>query len=199
VRAAALAEARFGLGRGVAEFLFVVIGTGVSGVLVQDGRPYAGSRGAALVIANGTTVLQCAHCGRRTDSIVEDIASGPGIAAAWGSARAETVLRAAETGDARALAVIDHATRELGRVLALLVNSLDPAVLILGGGLGSAPGPYFDALAGSVRAGLWTGAPHDLPILQSRLGDDAGLIGAALGAGPRPNAAASPMQAPAAR
>jgi glucokinase len=184
VRAAALAEARFGLGRGVADFYFLTIGTGVSGVLVQNGRPYEGSRGAALVIANGTTLLQCQHCGALTETIVEDIASGPGIAAAWGSDRAETVLQAAERGDVRALAIIDHATRELGRIVALLVNSLDPAVLILGGGLGSAPGAYVRALTAAIRAGLWTGALNDLPILQSQLGDDAGLIGAAVAADP---------------
>jgi glucokinase len=52
VRAAALAEARFGAGRGLTDFYFVTIGTGVSGGLVMDGVPYAGSRGAAWVIAS---------------------------------------------------------------------------------------------------------------------------------------------------
>lgn len=180
VRAAALAEAQYGAGRGVEDFYYVTIGTGVSGVLVQGGRPYAGSRGAALVIANGQTRLRCRACGQITTTIAEDIASGPGLAAAWGKGeRAEDVLAAAEAGDAEAIEVIDTAAQELGRILALLANSLDPARIVLGGGLGSAPGIYFEALCSAIRAGLWQEDIRDLPIVQSSIGPDAGLIGAA--------------------
>ncbi|QYZ69333.1 ROK family protein [Neotabrizicola shimadae] len=180
VRAAALAEALYGAGRGVEDFYYVTIGTGVSGVLVQGGRPYAGSRGAALVIANGQTRLRCRACGQITTTIAEDIASGPGLAAAWGKGdKAEEVLAAAEAGDAAAVEVIDAATQDLGRILALLANSLDPARIVLGGGLGSAPGIYFEALCNAVRAGLWHEDSRDLPIMRSFIGPDAGLIGAA--------------------
>lgn len=180
VRAAALAEARHGAGRGGADFVYVTIGTGVSAVLVQNGVPYAGSRGAALVIANGRTATRCASCGHVETRVVEDIASGPAIAAAHApGSRAEDVLSAAEAGDQRAIAVIDHATGELGRVLSLLADALDPACLVIGGGLGSAKGYYFDSLTRAIRASLWDGGGRDLPILQAALGPDAGLIGAA--------------------
>lgn len=181
VRAAALAEARFGAARQGADFYFLSIGTGVSGVLVQGGVPYAGTRGAALVIANGPTRLHCPHCGMVASHVVEDVASGPGIAQAFGpQATAEQVLAAAAGGDARAIAVIAHATHELGRVVALLVNSLDPAMVVVGGGLGSAPGAYFESLRREILAGIWEGHAHDLAILRSTIGPDAGLIGAAL-------------------
>lgn len=179
VRAAALAEARFGAGRGIADFLYVTIGTGVSGVLVQDGVPYAGSRGAALVIANGTTRHRCPGCGHVTAHMVEDLASGPGLAAAYG-APAEQVLAAGRSGDARACEVIGNATFELGRVLALLADALDPAAIVIGGGLGSAPGPYFEGLVSATRAGLWADDDRSLPFLQARLGADAGIVGAAV-------------------
>ena len=180
VRAAALAEARFGAGRDLADFNFVTIGTGVSGVLVLDGVPYAGSRGAALVIANSLERHCCPACGHVSTGMVEDIASGPGLVAAYGQrGRAEDVLAAAEQGDATALHVIDHATAQLGRVLALLADSLDPQGMVVGGGLGSAPGPYFEALTRAIRAGLWDGVPNPMAITQAALGPDAGLIGAA--------------------
>ncbi len=51
---------------------------------------------------------------------------------------------------------------------------------MIGGGLGCAPGPYFDALAARVRSGLWDGVPNPLRITQATMGPDAGLIGAAL-------------------
>ena len=180
VRAAALAEARFGAGRGGEDFYYVTIGTGVSGVLVQSGQPYAGAHGAALVIANGPVSCSCPKCGHVARHVVEDIASGPALAAAFApGSRAEDVLAAATAGDAHAIAQIDHATQSLGPVLALLVNALDPARLVIGGGLGSAPGAYFISLKRAIRAGLWDGYSRDLPILQAALGSDAGLIGAA--------------------
>ena len=180
VRAAALAEAQYGHGRGVSDFIYVTIGTGVSGVLVQNGVPYAGSRGAALVIANGPTRHHCATCGHVSHMVVEDIASGPGLVSAFGIGRTgEDVLAAAESGDPKAILVIDHATHELGRVLALLVGSLDPAAIIIGGGLGSAPGQYFDSLTRNINAGLWDGDSRVLPVLQAAFGRDAGIIGAA--------------------
>ena len=180
VRAAALAEARFGAGRGLSDFYFVTIGTGVSGVLVLDGVPYAGSRGAALVIANSMERHRCPACGHVTAGMVEDAASGPGLVAAYGRGRgAEDVLAAATAGDPAAVHAIDHATAQLGRVLALLADSLDPQAIVIGGGLGSAPGPYFDALTRAIRKGLWDGVPNPVAISQAALGPNAGLIGAA--------------------
>lgn len=182
VRAAALAEARFGAGRGISDFYFVTIGTGVAGVLVLDGVPYAGSRGAALVIGNSMEHHACPACGHRHQGMIEDQASGPALAAAYGVATAEEVIAAANSGEARALAAIEHATAGLGRVLALMADSLDPAVMVIGGGLGCAEGPYFDALCAQVRRGLWDGVPNPMKITQAVMGPDAGLIGAALAA-----------------
>jgi glucokinase len=180
VRAAALAEARLGAGRGARDFYFVTIGTGIAGVLVLDGVPYAGSRGAALVIGNSMERHRCPACGRVHKQMIEDVASGPALAQACGLATAEAVLEAARRGDARALATIDRATGELARVLALLADGLDPGLMVIGGGLGCAPGPYFDALCAQIRAGLWDGVPNPLQITQAVMGPDAGLIGAAL-------------------
>lgn len=61
------------------------------------------------------------------------------------------------------------------------MGALDPALVVVGGGLGAAPGRYFDRLCDALRAGLWDGDSRDLPIRRAALGPDAGLIGAALG------------------
>jgi glucokinase len=185
VRAAALAEARMGAGRGLHDFLFVIIGTGISAVSVQNGRPYLGARGAALVLANGTTRHRCGSCAAHTAFVLEDVASGPGLVAAFraagGTAQgSEDVLAAASNGDARAHDVIGLAAMRLGQALALLTGVLDPQAIILGGGLGSAPGPYAAALRREIDAGLWPADARALPVLPASLGPDAGLIGAAL-------------------
>ena len=192
VRAAALAEARLGAGRGARDFYFVTIGTGVAGVLVQGGVPYAGSRGAALVIANSLERHSCTVCGHEHRQMIEDVASGPALAAAFGVTTAQEVLAAALAGDGRALAVIEHATTQLGRVLALLADSLDPSIMVIGGGLGCAAGPYFDALCAHLRGGLWDGVPNPMKITQAVMGPDAGLIGAALATEFKPQAAKEP-------
>lgn len=178
VRAAALAEARFGAGHGIRDLLYVTIGTGVSAVSVRDGVPYAGSRGAALVIANGPWTCTCPACGHAETRVLEDIASGPALAAATGLTDAETVL--AHAADPAVARVLDHAAGALGTTVALLAGALDPAMVIIGGGLGSASGPYWDRLQAAIRAGLWEGDDHPLPLRQAALGADAGLIGAAL-------------------
>jgi glucokinase len=180
VRAAALAEANLGAGRPFRQFYYVTIGTGVSGTLVIDGTPFAGARGAALVIANGTTRATCPACGTTTMQMLEDVASGPALAAAAGQADAPATLSAAIASDRRARDAIAHAATELGQTLALLAGALDPQAIILGGGLGAAPGPYFDALAQAIRQSLWDADTRDLPILRAATGPDAGIIGAAL-------------------
>jgi glucokinase len=180
VRAAALAEAHHGAGRPFRQFYYVTIGTGISGTLVLDGTPFAGARGAALVIANGTMHTTCPACGTTTTRMLEDIASGPAIAAAAGQPDAPATLAAATSGDTRAAQAIAHAAQHLGQTLALLAGALDPQAIILGGGLGSAPGPYFDALSRAIRQSLWDADTRDLPILRAATGPDAGIIGAAL-------------------
>lgn len=183
VRAAALAEVRFGAGRGHADVLFVTVGTGISAVSVRGGVPYAGARGAALVIANGPVACTCPACGTRSTHILEDTASGPGLVAAYRAAggqadRAEDVL-AAGTDTARR--IVDAAAARLGGTLALLTGALDPAMVIMGGGLGSAPGAYFDGVRAAWAAGLWQddAAPE---FVRAALGPDAGIVGAALAA-----------------
>jgi len=190
VRAAALAEARFGAGRPYTTFAYVTIGTGISSTLVVDGRPVPGARGAALVLASGPVAAVCPACGHRHVTILEDVASGPSLAAAYARAtsetitNAETVLAAAASGDPAATKIITAAADSLGNAIGFLVNIVDPAALVIGGGLGLAGGLYRDHLIASTRAHIWNSAARDLPILPATLGSDAGLIGAALAGGP---------------
>lgn len=95
-------------------------------------------------------------------------------------ARAEAVVAAAVAGDAAASDVVHSAGRALGVSLGWLVNVLDPEVVIVGGGLGSAGGRYWDSLVESTRAHIWSAASRDLPIRPASLGPEAAVVGAAL-------------------
>ncbi len=186
VRAAALAEAVVGAGRPHRQFVYVTIGTGLSYCLVLDGKPYAGANGFAIHFASSALHVICETCGAVNRPVLEEVAAGPAIAAAYARrtgraiSGAESVVAAAATGDPAAVAVIDEAADQLGPLIGLIVNMLDPAAIVLGGGLGLAPGLYRDRLIASTRAHIWAESCRDLPILPAALGADAGIIGAAL-------------------
>jgi len=188
VRAAARAEARFGAGKGRRLFAYVTIGTGISYCLVIDGRPHAGANGFAIHFASSALHVPCAACGHVNTPVPEEIASGPAITAAYVQrtgrpvAGAAEVLAAATSGDEAAREIVAAATRQLGPLVALIVNMLDPQAVVLGGGLGLAEGPYRQELIAATRAHIWAASCRDLPMLPAALGVDAGLVGAALAA-----------------
>jgi len=62
----------------------------------------------------------------------------------------------------------------------VLVNAVDPEAVVMGGGLGGAPGPYFEALRTALPPFLYPTARRRFPLLRSSLGPYAGAIGAAL-------------------
>jgi glucokinase len=159
VRAAARAEACFGAGQGRSAFIFTVVGTGASVCLVVDGVPHVGERGYAIVLGAPP---------------VETIASGRALAQLSGADSAEELL-----ADEQAVPFVAAAATALAQTLAVLANALDPAVVVLGGGLGS--DPRFCARVATAFAPLvaYPSAPA-LELVPSRLGPDVGVVGAAL-------------------
>lgn len=159
VRAAAVAEARFGAGRGRSNFVYVTVGTGVSFTLVIDGFPYLGARGNALILGSPP---------------VELTASGAGLSRLAGTTSAEEVFDRDEgTGFVR------EGTRDLGRALAWLVNALDPQLLVVGGGLGLRD-DYREAAVAEMRHGIEAPDARNLEVVPAALGAGAGAVGVAL-------------------
>jgi glucokinase len=185
VRAAALAEALLGAGQPFSLFVYVTVGTGISCCLVQEGKPYAGARGGALVFASSPLTTTCTECGAELRPVLEDFASGPALARRFNQQASqrldncEGVLAAAAAGDKTAVEVIRSGAESLGVGIAWLVNTLDPEAIIVGGGLGVAGGLYWDHCVASTRRHIWAEAARQLPIGMALLGADAGLIGAA--------------------
>jgi glucokinase len=187
VRAAALAEARFGRGSGLVSFVYLNVGTGISHALVMDGRPMPGARGAALISASAPSPSVAGGAITGTH-VVEDLAGGGAIAARFrvlggGKATVPRIVALAEAGDPLARGVIDLAADLAGALVAQAVNWLDPEAVVLGGGIGTLGGRYGQRLRAAARAGIWSPLAKDIAIHASGLGRDAGLIGAALLAG----------------
>lgn len=185
VRAGALAEAMFGAGRPYRLFVYVTVGTGISSTLVQDGRPFSGARGNALIMASSPFTTECSSCGTALNPVLEEFASGPALVARYnrhGSRtvkRGEDVTAAAEEGEDAAVKVVRSAGEALGNSVGFLINVMDPEAIVVGGGLGSAGGLYWDSFIASTREHIWAENSRRLPILPAAMGADSGLIGAA--------------------
>jgi glucokinase len=166
---AALAEHR---DRGVSDLAFIGVGTGVGMGIVAGGRLVRGATGAAGELGwlpTGDRVV--APPGELGP--LEFVASGAGLAARWESGSARDVFAAADGGDARATALLADQANALATAIRAVHALLDPGLIVLGGGIGCRPG-----VAERVRAALAAhGAPAP-PVEVSRLGEDAGLLGA---------------------
>jgi glucokinase len=180
VRAAGLAEAVYG--QRADDCFFVALGTGIGSVLIGGGRARAGATGGAgevghiPVYPNGPV---CA-CGQR--GCLEVYASAAAIGRRYtegggASGTARDVVARLDTDPVAAL-VWTEAVQALALALATVTLVLDPGLVVIGGGLADAG----DALLVPLRARLagllaWRPAP---PVEASRLGTDAGWLGASL-------------------
>jgi glucokinase len=187
VFAAALAEARLGAGRDQKAFLYVTVGTGISCALVINGKVYSGPHGHALSFASGLTVAVSNAEGQIRYESLEGRVAGPGLlrrAQLLGSTAPDAVAlcRAALEAPGIARDIVDSAATELAVHVAILANALDPTLVVLGGGLGCAPGRYWTAFRAALPCHTWGPHMRRLPVRQARLGTRAGLIGAALSA-----------------
>lgn len=181
VDAAALAEQAHGHGRDVGSFAYVSLGTGVGMSLVLDGRPHRGAHGVAGEIAflpldeepEGTGPAEA-----RTRGRLEAAAGAAGVARAArraglrGPVTARRVFEEAARGDPRAARVVAAEARLVARAVCAIVAVADPEIVVLGGGIGRAPG-----FADAVAAHLATLAPVVPPVLVSALGADAAVDG----------------------
>jgi predicted NBD/HSP70 family sugar kinase len=165
--------------------LLIKVGTGIGCGIVADGHIHRGARGAAGDIghiqatSSDDVICRCGNIG-----CLEAIAGGQALAerlAAQGedASQSRDVVRLVRSGHPGAIRMVRDAGRTLGEVLAGTVNFFNPAVIVIGGDIAEA---HAQLLAG-VREGIFSRslplATRDLRIVPSRLGDRAGVIGAA--------------------
>lgn len=178
--AATWAEARLGAGRGVDDLVVLTLGTGVGGGVVIGGRLLRGSSGLAgelghIIVEEGGAACPCGNNG-----CLEAYASGTAMGDEGRSA--SELADAAGAGDRAAADRLAEVGTWLGVGIASIVNVLDPALVVIGGGAGEA---VFDHIAPAARRALAErvfGRDHRAPprVVPAELGDRAGTIGAAL-------------------
>jgi len=199
--AAALAEHRFGAGRGSRHMVMLTLGTGVGGGLILNGELYRGAVGAAGELGHITLDLDGPPCqgtcpgfghlealasGTATDHLAQKLATERpdgdlGRAAAEGrpvDARLAVDLAAEGPGDAREL--LERVGFILGTGIASFVNVFNPELVVIGGGFARAGDLLFDPARKVVADRALLPARELVRIVPALLGPEAGLIGAGL-------------------
>lgn len=198
--AATWAEHRLGAGRGIGDLLYVALGTGIGTGLVLDGRVYRGAHGFA---GEAGHMVVDRHGDRHISGVRgpwEMYASGNGLGAlgrSWADAgrlpavladagtidaiRGEHIGAAIKAGDAAALALLDEFSGYVALGLTNLMYVLDPATIVLGGGLVELGQPLRERVQQAVDATTLGGdfRPH-VPVVLAQLGSQSAALGAAM-------------------
>jgi predicted NBD/HSP70 family sugar kinase len=166
--------------------MFVKVATGIGSGLISHGRLHRGAQGAAgdmghLQLPHGTDIVcRCGNTG-----CLEAVASGGAIAAkltelGLPARSSQDVVALARGGSLEALHLVRQAGRDIGEVLAAAVSLFNPSVIVIGGSLAQAGEHLIAGVREVVYRRSLPLATQDLRIVQSRTGDRAGIIGAAV-------------------
>jgi glucokinase-like ROK family protein len=195
----ALGEIRSGSGHGHQDLVLIKVGTGIGGAIVSSGVLNRGAQGFAGEIGHvvvdddvpgkcwcGQTGCLTQIAGARALGAQGEQAAREGhspilaaILAQVGHIGAREVFAAAAAGDPTSTGLLTRAGEMLGQVAAVLVNGLNPSLVLLGGGLVDITDPLVTAFRTTVEHRCLPSATADLRIRTAALGNPAGLIGAA--------------------
>jgi len=199
---AAWAEAMAGAAKGTKNSIMITLGTGIGGGIVINGRLYngfnnfAGEFGHTVIRADG----ELCKCGKRgcfeayasATALVRDTkraAEKDRASLLWAYAEREgkfsgrTAFDAAKAGDATARAVVDRYVSDLAIGVANAIEIFQPQVAVIGGGVSHEGAALFDPLTEQVVGYVYGDRipkEKQTKIMAARLGNDAGIVGAAL-------------------
>ena len=201
--ASALAEFRFGGGRGYSAVLYMTMSTGIGGGIVIDGQVYHGANDSAGEVGHQILLPNGPRCGCGKRGCLEALCSGPAIARRAQAAlqkqrkggksptalltladgrikavKSEHVLAAARTGDALALELVQETAYYMGWGIANLVNILNPDIVLLGTIAVAAGDLLLDPIRETVSKFAMTRPAEAVHIAPAQLGDALGDLAA---------------------
>lgn len=199
VRAITNGERCFGAGRGFDTVAVFAIGTGIGGGLVLNGQLHLGIGGTGGELGHTTIDFNGPRCGCGNYGCVETYASGPAIAAMGLKAvtqglttkiadlcandlnliTPELIARAAREGDEIANDIYEQAGFALGIAAANVCVSVGPRRIIIAGGVSLAGDLLLDPIRRTLRERVTVMPVDQVQVIQSQLGNDAGVIGVA--------------------
>jgi glucokinase len=201
VRVGGYAEFRLGAGKGYNDVIAAFVGTGIGGCIIMGGQVLKGATGNAGEIGHLVIKANGARCGCGARGCLEALASRTAItrrvnkqirkgtptilrekiARKAGKLKSGDLAEAVAMGDLVAVTAVSRAAVYLGLGLVGLINALGPEVVVIGGGVAEALGDKWIAQVREVARRQSLVDPDDkIRITQAALGDDAGILGAAL-------------------
>jgi len=198
--AAALGEHHFGAGRGVNNLIYLTVSTGIGGGIIINGELYSGPCGSAGEIGHMTIDINGLRCSCGNVGCLEMLASGTAVAreairrisqgeestltemveGKIDNITAEKVGVAAQGGDSLALEVISKAATYLGVGMVNVVNIFNPEMIIVGGGVAQIGDLFLEPARQVVKERAFQLSAQAVSIVPAQLGDNAGLLGAAV-------------------
>lgn len=199
VRAMAMGELRYGAGQGCQDMICLTLGTGVGSALIFNGQIYRGVSLSAGEFGHVTVVPQGGRtCGCGNRGCLETVAGTAGILdlaqrfvdrglapelqglLATEPLTPKAIAVAAAAGDSGAQAVWQEVGHWLGLALAGVVNLLNPARIVIGGGVAQAGELLFPAIRAALLRHAFERPAQAVTVLPAALGAEAGMIGAAV-------------------
>ena len=197
---AGLAESVAGVSAGIKDSVFLTLGTGVGGGIIIDGKPYSGAHGCGseighMMIKMGGELCTCGNYGcferyasataiiREARKAIVEYPESSMLAACGGDPEklnAKIVIDAARAGDEAAKAVFGGYVQALAVGIINIINMLDPEVIVLGGGVSAAGEFLLNAVREAVKPMVFFKTMPYARIELAQLGNDAGIIGAAM-------------------
>ncbi|MDQ3259137.1 MAG: ROK family protein [Acidobacteriota bacterium] len=198
-RVALSGEIAWGAAHGKKNVVMLTLGTGVGGAVLAEGRILRGVRGVAGHLGHISVDPEGVVCFCGNRGCIETIFSARAIEAEaihhvhrgcestltdWFKGRTEeltcqTVFDIAAQGDEVALRIRDRATEKLGAMIASLLNTFDPELVILGGQISEAGGMLFEPLRRAVSSRTRRLLGREVPIVPPGVADRSGIVGAA--------------------
>lgn len=195
----ALGEYLFGAGRNTRHMVCLTLGTGVGGGIVVDGKLVHGARGLAAEVGHMTINSRGVRCNCGNRGCLEMYASAAAVCRAMrkrlrGGSKsrvralaarsphgitAKLVAQAARQGDRLAKEALEEVGRALGVGIASISNILNPEMIVIGGAVAGAGPLLLEPARKETRRRAFPGATERLKIVRAKLGEEAGLLGAA--------------------
>jgi glucokinase len=182
--AAAYGENWLGASRDLDDAICVTLGTGVGGGLILNGRPFFGKDGTAGEIGHIIVEREGVECGCGGRGCLEQYASATALIrnaceAGINVTSAYELAAIAKEGNVTAARLFEKMGSYLGIAFASLVNLLDPEMIVIGGGVAAAWELFMPSLNEQMRNRAFRLPLERVKIVRARLGDDAGILGAA--------------------
>lgn len=197
--AAAVAESKFGAGKDFPDFLFVIWGTGVGGGIIMDNHIFRGPHGGAGEVGHisidykglpcncGGTGCVEAYVGQRylSKRTIEQLSNHPEsslhkiLNGNLSTLEPIHLSQAAEAGDEFARNILLEAGQFLGVAIASVMNILDLRVTVIGGGVSAVGDFVYDEITATTKKYVLTPLRPGIKVVRAKLGNDAGMLGAA--------------------